>query len=124
MGAHRVLLGSLLLAGFVSFPQGLVWTPWQLGILRFIHGIAMAGLIPATNGTIRQVTPADCLGRIYGFNQSAQFIGMFTGAFLGGQLTAWIGFAHTFFLVGALLLINALWCKTHVVNTLKAETQL
>ncbi len=120
MGAHRVLLGSLLLAGFVSFPQGLVWTPWQLGILRFIHGIAMAGLIPATNDTIRQITPSACLGRIYGFNQSAQFIGMFTGAFLGGQLTAWLGFAHMFFVVGVLLLGSAFWCKTRVVDGLAA----
>ena len=118
MGAHRVLLGSLLLAGFVSFPQGLVATPWQLGILRFIHGIAMAGLIPATNDTIRQITPSACLGRIYGFNQSAQFIGMFTGAFLGGQLTAWLGFAHMFFVVGVLLLGSAFWCKTRVVDGL------
>ena len=118
IGAHRVLLGSLTLAGMVSFPQGLVTTPLQLGVLRFIHGIAMAGLIPATNDTIRKMTPSSCLGRIYGFNQSAQFIGMFTGAFIGGQLTAWIGFAHMFFVVGALLLLCAFWCKTRVVDVL------
>ena len=118
VGAHRVLLGSLTLAGLVSFPQGLVATPWQLGGLRFVHGIAMAGLIPATNDTIRQITPSHCLGRIYGFNQSAQFIGMFTGAFIGGQLTAWLGFAHMLFVVGALLLLCAAWCKLRVVDDL------
>lgn len=118
VGAHRVLLGSLTLAGLVSFPQGLVATPWQLGGLRFVHGIAMAGLIPATNDTIRQITPSHCLGRIYGFNQSAQFIGMFTGAFIGGQLTAWLGFAHMFFVVGALLLLCAAWCNLRVVDDL------
>ena len=118
VGAHRVLLGSLTLAGLVSFPQGLVTTPVELGVLRFIHGIAMAGLIPATNDTIRQMTPSSCLGRIYGFNQSAQFIGMFTGAFFGGELIAQIGFAHTFYIVGALLLACAAWCKTRVVDAL------
>ena len=118
MGAHRVLLGSLLLAGVVSFPQGLVGNAWELGALRFVHGIAMAGLIPATNDTIRQITPSTCLGRIYGFNQSAQFIGMFTGAFIGGQLIAVLGFAHTFFVVGVLLLGCAALCKRHVVDDL------
>ena len=41
-----------------------------------------------------------------------------TGAFLGGQLTAWLGFAHMFFVVGVLLLGSAFWCKTRVVDGL------
>lgn len=111
LGAQKVLLGSLTLAGLVSIPQGLVTVAWQLAVLRFIHGIATAGFMPSTNNLIRQITPSACLGRIYGFNQSAQFLGMFTGSFFGGQLVASIGFAHTFFLVAALLLLDALWCN-------------
>lgn len=111
LGAQKVLLGSLTLAGLISIPQGLVTAVWQLAILRFIHGIATAGFMPSTNNLIRQITPSACLGRIYGFNQSAQFLGMFTGSFFGGQLVAGIGFAHTFFLVAALLLLDAIWCK-------------
>ena len=110
-GPHRVLVGSLLRAGLVSFPQGWVTTSWELGALRFIHGIAMAGMIPAINDMIRLITPPSCTGRIYGFNQSAQYIGTFAGAFIGGQLTAWLGFAQTFFIVGLLLLGSAAWCR-------------
>ena len=110
-GPHRVLVGSLLLAGLVSFPQGWVTTSWELGALWFIHGIAMAGMIPAINDMIRLITPPSCTGRIYGFNQSAQYIGTFAGAFIGGQLTAWLGFAQTFFIVGLLLLGSAAWCR-------------
>ena len=111
IGSAKVLLGSLTVAGLVSIPQGLVTSAAQLAVLRFIHGAATAGFMPSTNNLIRELTPAESLGRIYGFNQSAQFVGMFTGSFLGGQLTASIGFSHTFFLVAALLLLDALWCR-------------
>ncbi|MSV24551.1 multidrug efflux MFS transporter [Selenomonas sp. WCA-380-WT-3B 3/] len=111
IGAQNVLTACLLLAGLVSIPQGLVTAPWQLALLRFLHGIAIAGLMPSVNSLIRQLTPPDCLGQIYGFNQSAQFIGMFSGAFFGGHLAAVFGIRQMFFAVALLLLIDAAWCR-------------
>ena len=111
IGAQNVLPACLLLAGLVSIPQGLVTAPWQLALLRFLHGIAIAGLMPSVNSLIRQLTPPACLGQIYGFNQSAQFIGMFSGAFLGGHLAAVFGIRQMFFAVALLLLIDAAWCR-------------
>lgn len=111
IGAQNVLTACLLLAGLVSIPQGLVTAPWQLALLRLLHGIAIAGLMPSVNSLIRQLTPPDCLGQIYGFNQSAQFIGMFSGAFLGGHLAAVFGIRQMFFAVALLLLIDAAWCR-------------
>ena len=113
-GPQVVLFGCLLLAGIVSVPQGIVTSPWQLAVLRFIHGIAMAGLIPSVNALIRVLTPSECLGRVYGFNQSFQFIGMFTGAFIGGSLVAAIGIRNMFFLTAVLLLINAAWFRVTI----------
>lgn len=110
IGAQKVLPACLLLAGAVSIPQGLVTSPWQLSLLRFIHGVAVAGLMPSINALIRNLTPSFCLGRIYGFNQSAQFIGMFSGAFLGGHLAAVFGIRQMFFIVAVLLLTDAIWC--------------
>lgn len=111
IGAQNVLTACLLLAGLVSIPQGLVTAPWQLALLRFLHGIAIAGLMPSVNSLIRQLTSPDCLGQIYGFNQSAQFIGMFSGAFFGGHLAAVFGIRQMFFAVALLLLIDAAWCR-------------
>lgn len=110
VGSSRVLPACLLLAGLVSIPQGFVTAPWQLALLRFVHGIAVAGLMPSINNLIRQLAPPSCMGRIYGFNQSFQFIGMFSGAFLGGHLAAFFGLRHMFFLVAILLLVDAIWC--------------
>lgn len=110
VGSNRVLPACLLLAGLVSIPQGFVTAPWQLALLRFVHGIAVAGLMPSINNLICQLAPSSCMGRIYGFNQSFQFIGMFSGAFLGGHLAAFFGLRHMFFLVAILLLVDAIWC--------------
>ena len=119
IGSARILFSCLLLSGLVSIPQGLVTAPWQLGILRFFHGIAIAGLMPSTNNLIRQLTPPALMGRIFGINQSAQFIGMFTGGFFGGQLAASIGIRNLFLLVAALLLCNALWCRFFICSRQK-----
>ncbi|WP_231465886.1 MFS transporter [Selenomonas sp. FC4001] len=119
IGSARILFSCLLLSGLVSIPQGMVTAPWQLGVLRFFHGIAIAGLMPSTNNLIRQLTPPALMGRIFGINQSAQFIGMFTGGFLGGQLAASIGIRNLFLLVAALLLCNALWCRFFICSRQK-----
>lgn len=119
IGSARILFSCLLLSGLVSIPQGMVTAPWQLGVLRFFHGIAIAGLMPSTNNLIRQLTPPALMGRIFGINQSAQFIGMFTGGFFGGQLAASIGIRNLFLLVAALLLCNALWCRFFICSRQK-----
>jgi MFS family permease len=118
IGAHKVLLGALLLGGIVFIPQAFVTSPWQLGALRFGLGIATAGLLPSINSLIRQNTPKDALGRIYGLNQSAQFVGMFSGSFLGGTLAAWLGISHMFFITAAFLLIDAYWCYQKIYKDL------
>jgi len=110
IGSQKVLFFSLILAGISFVPQGLVTSPVELGILRFALGIALAGMLPSVNNLIRQYTPSLCLGRIYGFNQSAQFMGMFAGSFFGGHLAAAIGIQNVFFVTAGVLLINAVWC--------------
>lgn len=109
IGAEKVLLFCLILAGISFIPQAFVTSPWQLGALRFILGAATAGLLPSINSLLKQHTSPAIIGRIYGFNQSAQFIGMFSGAFLGGHIAAAFGIPLMFFLTASLLFINAAW---------------
>nr|WP_269142095.1 MFS transporter [Pectinatus frisingensis] len=116
IGSQKILFISLLLSGCSFILQGFVRTPAELGALRFILGIATAGLLPSVNNLIRQYTPSACLGRIYGFNQSAQFLGMFAGSFLGGHLAALIGIKNVFFITALLLLLNAVWCRVMIYH--------
>jgi MFS family permease len=109
IGAERVMLAALVVAGVIFIPQALVKNPWQLMGLRFILGIATAGLLPAVNTMLKCSVPDEVAGRAFGYNQSAQFLGTFGGAVLGGQVAAAFGIHYVFFLTSLLLLVNAVW---------------
>lgn len=109
IGPQKVLLAALFVAGLLFIPQAFVQTAWQLGVLRFLLGLATAGLLPSINTLIKRSTPDVITGRIFGYNQSAQFLGMFAGSIFGGQLAAAFGIQYVFFFTGALLLMNAYW---------------
>jgi MFS transporter, DHA1 family, multidrug resistance protein len=109
IGPQKVLLAALVVAGLIFIPQAFVKRPWQLGMLRFLLGTATAGLLPSINSLIKRSTPDFVAGRAYGYNQSAQYLGMFLGSVLGGQMAAAFGIQYVFLFTGALLLVNAFW---------------
>lgn len=109
IGPPKVIVSALLAAGLLFIPQALVKNVWQLMGLRFLLGISTASLLPSINSMIRQITPDQNTGRIYGYNQSAQFIGSFGGAVMGGQIASAIGIHYVFFSTSSLLLLNAAW---------------
>lgn len=109
VGPQKVLLMALVVAGILFIPQAFVSQAWQLGVLRFLLGLAIAGLLPSINSLIKQSTPEVITGRIFGYNQSAQFLGVFLGSILGGQMAAAFGIQYVFFFTGALLMANAFW---------------
>ena len=110
-GPGKVLFFSLLLAAVVFIPQAFVQNPWQLMGLRFILGIATAGMLPAVNTLIKKNVPDTVSGRVFGYNQSAQYLGSVAGPILGGQMAAYYGIRYVFFSTAALLVINALWVR-------------
>ncbi|MDF2636142.1 MAG: tetA 3 [Pelosinus sp.] len=112
IGPHKVILVALIAAGLLFIPQAFVTNPWQLMGLRFLLGIAAAGLLPSINTLIMSNTPKSITGRSFGYNQSAQFLGSFGGSLLGGQTAATFGIHYVFFVTGFLLLLNALWVYT------------
>ena len=64
---------SVIAAGIIFIPQAFVTSAWQLLILRFLLGIAQAGLLPSVQTLLKQHTPTHVTGRIFGYNQSFQF---------------------------------------------------
>jgi len=121
IGPHKVMLVALIAAGLLFIPQAFVTTPWQLMGLRFLLGIAAAGLLPSINTMIMRNTPRSITGRAFGYNQSAQFLGSFAGSLLGGQTAATFGIHYVFFVTGALLLFNALWVYTTVCKQVSLQ---
>lgn len=114
IGCQKVMLAALIVSGILFIPQAFVRNPWQLMIFRFILGIATAGLLPSLNALIKLSTPDSLTGRVFGFNISAQYLGIFSGSILGGQVAAHFGIQNVFFMTSILLLINAVW----VYNTI------
>lgn len=109
IGPKKVMVFALTAAAVLFIPQALVQNPWQLMGLRFLLGIATAGLLPSINSLVKQLTPDEYAGRVFGYNQSAQFIGSFGGAVLGGGVAAWFGIHYVFFFTSILLALNAVW---------------
>jgi len=112
IGARKVLFVCLIFAGLTFIPQAFVQDPWQLMGLRFLLGLATAGLLPCINTLVKQLSPPSITGRVFGYNQSAQNFGSLSGAVLGGQIAALFGIQYVFYFTGALLLVNALWVYT------------
>ncbi len=120
VGPPKVMLAALIAAGLLFVPQAVVNSPWELTGLRFLLGIATAGLLPSINALVKQLTPDEIAGRVFGYNQSAQFVGSFLGAVMGGGVAAAFGIRYVFYVTSVLLLINAIW----VYNTIFARKEL
>lgn len=121
IGAHKVMLVSIAVAGLLFIPQAFVTAPWQLMVLRFLLGLTSAGLTPSVNILLKKITPQQVTGRVFGFSMSAGYLGVFAGSVLGGQVAAWFGLRYVFGLTGALLLINAVWVYAKVYRKLAAQ---
>ncbi len=121
IGAHKVMLFSLIAAGVIYIPQAFVTNPWQLMGLRFLLGLTLGGLNPSVNTLIKKITPNSITGRIFGFTISAGYLGIFGGSVLGGQIAARFGISCIFFVTSGLLLLNALWVYFNVYKKLNAN---
>ncbi|ALB45959.1 multidrug efflux MFS transporter [Clostridium beijerinckii] len=118
VGAHKIILACTIGAGIIFIPQAFVKDTWQLMGLRFLLGIASAGLNPSVNIVLKKITPASLTGRVFGFNMSAGYLGAFGGAVLGGQVAGNLGMKYVFFITSALLFINAVWVYFKVYRKL------
>ncbi|WP_297427046.1 multidrug efflux MFS transporter [Clostridium sp.] len=118
IGAHKVILVCLIGAVIIFIPQAFVQNTWQLMGLRFLLGLASAGLNPSVNIILKKITPSSLTGRVFGFNMSAGYLGVFGGAVLGGQIAGFLGMQYVFFITSALLLVNAIWVYFKVYKKL------
>lgn len=126
IGPHKVILTALIVAGILFIPQAFVTNPWQLIGLRFLLGFATAGLAPSISTLLKKITPDALTGRIFGFNISAFYLGIFFGSLFGGQIAAHLGIRYVFFITSSLLFLNAIWvyCKVYKkINVLQNQSE-
>jgi MFS family permease len=107
-GHWKVVALSFAAAGLILVPQAFVTAPWQFVALRFLMGVALAGLMPAITALIRRSAPDAAIGRILGFSQSAQYFGQIAGPFAGAAVAARFGMRAVFFATAFTMLAAAL----------------
>lgn len=121
IGAHKVMLAALIVASLIFIPQAFVKNNWQLTGLRFMLGLAAAGLNPSVNILIKKITPDSITGRVFGLSMAAAYLGIFGGSVLGGQVEAYLGIRYVFFITSGLLLLNAVWVYFNVYTKLNLK---
>ncbi len=107
VGHWRVVIGSLVAAALLLIPQAFVTQGWQLIGLRFLMGVALAGLLPCITALIRHSVPDRISGTVLGYSQSAQYAGQVSGPLLGAVLGAHFGMRIVFLTTSALLGLGA-----------------
>jgi MFS family permease len=108
IGAWNVVIFCLGASALLLIPQAFVTDAWQLVILRFLMGLALAGLLPSVTSLIRHSVPDTVTGGVLGYSQSAQYLGQITGPLAGAALGAHFGMRAVFFATSALMLCGAL----------------
>lgn len=104
----RVLFFSLLFSGLLFLPMAFVQNAWQLMGLRFLFGIAEAGIMPIVSTLLKKTTSPDVFGRVFGYNQSMTCLGLVLGPLLGSSVSAAGGFPHIFLITSGILFGNLL----------------
>ncbi|MGL4453250.1 MAG: multidrug efflux MFS transporter [Sarcina sp.] len=107
IGTKQIILIAVIASAIIYIPQAFVSNVWELTGLRLILGFATAGIVPGINAMIKRATSEELTARTLGFSMMFQYVGMFIGSFLGGQIAAFLGIKYIFFITAGLLLINA-----------------
>jgi MFS family permease len=113
IGAWKVIILCLSASALLLVPQALVTNVWQLVGLRFLMGLALAGLLPAIASQIRHSVPERVTGTMLGFSTSAQYAGQVAGPVVGGFVGGWVGM-RAVLLATALLIGAGAWANAAI----------
>ena len=103
-GYRPVLYLSLLFSAVFGIVQAIPHDLTWFTMLRFIGGLAFAGIFPAINAVLTQSTnPAD-RGKVFGYSYSAQQFGSVIGPIFGAALATWWGNQVAIAAAGAVLI--------------------
>jgi MFS family permease len=109
IGAPKVIVVCLAVCAALLVPQAFVTSGWQLVALRFLMGLALAGLLPSITSVIRHNVPDRSAGYILGYATSANYAGQVAGPLAGGFAGAHFGMQAVFLITSALMLCGALF---------------
>lgn len=115
----------LSLAGFVltNLVLALVNVPMLFIVIRFVEGVLVSGLFPASMAVVGDSVPVEKQGRWIGMLTTAQGAGIALGPGIGGFLYQVWGFMTPFFLTSGIALIASLLALLLLPETLSKQAQ-
>ena len=118
IGRKPILFISL--AGFIvtNLLLAFVNVPLLFVLIRFVEGMLISGLTPATMSMVGDTIPLSKQGRWIGFLTTAQAVGFALGPGIGGFLSQTLGFTSPFLLSASLALLASLLTIFLVPETL------
>ena len=99
----------MLYVGLLNIPQAYVDSVYALGLIRFLQGFGLGGILPALNTYLALKTPKEYTGQVFSYNQSCLFMGYFLGSFGGSIVAAQFGFTALFWACSLTFIGAALW---------------
>lgn len=106
-GRKPMVLRALFGAAILSALLGLVTNIYAFVALRWLQGL-LAGTVAAASALVASDTPRNRISFAMGLLMLAIYTGNSIGPFLGGFLADSLGYAVTFYITGALLLLAGL----------------
>ncbi len=91
LGRRGVLVGCCMVASLSSVGHYFAQDVSALFAVRLLFGFAMAGMLPAANAMIHEVTDSRSIGKAYGLATSLSMLGTALGPTLGGTLAMQAG---------------------------------
>ena len=111
IGTQKILIGGLIFAMLVYIPQAFVTNVWAFAGLRFLMGISDAALLPQVQTLLAKYSPSQYSGRIFSYNQSAQFMGNIFGPLIGSVVSGIFGYGGVFISTAMLVVVNIIWVR-------------
>ncbi|MBO0780799.1 MAG: MFS transporter, partial [Ktedonobacteraceae bacterium] len=124
IGRKPILFISL--AGFIvtNLLLAFVNIPLLFILIRFVEGMLISGLMPASMAMVGDTIPLERQGRWIGFITTAQATGIALGPGIGGFLYQALGFTGPFLLSAGIALVASLLAVFMVPETLPAHVRV
>ncbi len=123
IGRKPLILAGLAIYAAVSVLYAAAGTLWQLGIFRFIQGIASVMVTPIAQAYVGDLTPRGSEGRTLNAFYASQFIGLAIGPLLGGGIGAAWSYEASFFVMGGLSVASLILVAVTVPMDEMAKTR-
>lgn len=113
-GKRKMVIRAGLSLGIIYGLIAFVQTPWQLVVVRMLHGL-VGGFVPASMAIVASIAPKEKMGWSLGMMQAGTMTGAIMGPLFGGLLAEGFGQRMSFLIAAVLILLASIavifWVK-------------